>query len=77
MTKKYPTTDICSIKKKVKYMLQTFLKLLPMEKHSLLIYKLIEKGKPGDLTKLSECYLYNQIAKITWNNPHNEYKPIK
>ena len=48
-----------------------------MEKHSLLIYKLIEKGVPGDLTKLSECYLYNQIAKITWNNPHNEYKPIK
>ena len=28
-------------------------------KHPLLINKLIEIGQPGDLKKLTECYLYN------------------
>ena len=42
-----------------------------------LINKLIEIGVPGDLTKLIECYLYYQSARVKWKHTYGEYKPIK
>ena len=87
-TKNHSTTDTCfllkeiigcSIKKKGKVYANfvDFSKAFDNIKHFLLINKLIEKEVPGDLTKLIECYLYNQSARVKWNHTYGDYKPIK